>query len=102
MRQTWILIIISILFVIGQYKHILLIEIHGSNALVWKEKPFFPPLSLELKFIRQMGTWILTIISIHFVIGHYKHILLIGVHDIDPLDWQENFFPPFFLQPKFI
>ena len=32
-----------------------------------------------------------------FMIGHHKHILLVGIDDIDTLAWFEKlFFPPFF------
>ena len=38
-----------------------------------------------------------------FCYGHYNHVLVIGLHDIDALDLQEKpFVPPFSLQSKFI
>ena len=66
------------------------------DALDLQQKLFFPPLSLQLLFICQMRqTWILIIISIFFVIRHYNHVLLIGIHDIGALVWQEKvFFKP--------
>ena len=89
---------------IRHYKHILLIGIHGFDALVHREMLFFSQFSLESKFIDQMGqTWTLIIISILFVIGHYKHIFLIGIHGFDAFDWHKKlFFPPFSLESMFI
>ena len=85
--------------VIGHSKHIFPIGIHGFDALVSQEKLPFPPFFLESKFIHQIWqTWILKIISIFFVIGHYNHVLHIRIHDLDALDLQEKLFlPPFFL-----
>ena len=79
MRQTWILLRISIIFVIGHHKHIFLTGIHYIYSLASHEKLLFPPFSLELKFI-------------HFVIGHYKNIFLIMVHHIDALISLEKLF----------
>ena len=78
--------------------------IHGINALIWHEKLLFQPFSLESKFICPMRkTWILMIIFILFMIRCHKHVLLIGIHDIDSLFWQEKlFFPLFSWKPKFI
>ena len=57
-------------FCYGHYNHILLITIHGIDALDFQEKLLFPPFSLQLMFIREMRqTWILVIISILFVMG---------------------------------
>ena len=86
------------------YKHIHLIGIHGSNALVWEEKLFFPTFSLELKFIPQIQpTWINVINFIPFVIWYYKHNLLIRILNIDALVWVEKLFClPFFAESKFI
>ena len=39
-RQTWILIIIIILFVITHHNYVLPISIHDINAFVWQEKLF--------------------------------------------------------------
>ena len=50
-RKTWILIRISILFVIELYKHFLLVGIHDNNTLFCQEKFFLPPFSFESKFI---------------------------------------------------
>ena len=62
-------------------------------------KAFSPPFSVQSKFICQMRqTWILKIIFILFVVGHYNHFILIVVHNIDALVWQEKLsFPPFSL-----
>ena len=86
MRRTWILVIISISFIIVHHKHVLLIGIHDNNVLVWQEKLFFPPFCLESVFIHQMvQTWIAGTTSVLFMIRHHKHILLIGMHDINAL-----------------
>ena len=93
MGQTLILEIISILFVIRQYKYVLYIWIHGFQALVLQEMIYFPPFFLKLKLIPQIGqTWILVIISNILVIAHNKHIFLIGIHNIDALVLQEKLF----------
>ena len=45
----------------------------------------------------------LIIISIHFVIDIYKHVFLIGIHDIDALVSKEKLFLlPFSLESKFV
>ena len=46
-RQTWILPTIIILFMIGHHKHILLIAIHDTDALVLQEELFFFHLTLK-------------------------------------------------------
>ena len=94
------LVIISTLFVIGLYSHVHLIGIHDVDAWIWQEKLFFLPFSLLLKLICEIRqTWICVIISILFFIGHYNHVHLIGIHEVDALIWQEKlFFPPFSLQ----
>ena len=103
MRQTLIHIVISILIMIGHYKQLLLIKRHNIVASTSQEKLFFPPFSLESKFFRQMReTWMIIIICILFVTGHHKHILFIGMHDIDA--WfpkKKCFFAPFSLESKF-
>ena len=53
--QTWILIIISIFFVIGHDKHVFFIGIHGFDALFLQEKLFFLSFFLKSKFIHQKG-----------------------------------------------
>ena len=69
-ETTWILVIISILFVNEHYNHVHLFRIHDIDALIWQEKLFFPPFSLLLKFIREIGqTWIFIIISIFLLLG---------------------------------
>ena len=73
------------------YNQVFHIGIHDIDALDLQEKPFFPPFSLESKFVHQMGqTWILEIISILFVIRHYKQVLFIGVHSFNALVLQEK------------
>ena len=54
MRQTLILIIISIPLEIWHYKRVLLIGIHDIDSLVLQEKLIFPPFSLESKFVSQV------------------------------------------------
>ena len=97
MGQSWILKIISILFMIRHYKHIFLTWIHGRNA-------FVSTIFLTFKFIHQIGqTWILVIISILMVIERDKHIILFGIHSFDSLVLQEKLlFPPFSSESKFI
>ena len=57
-------------FYYGHYNHILLIRMHGIDALDLQEKLFFPPFPLSLMFFCGMSqTWLLIIISILFVIG---------------------------------
>ena len=86
MSHTWIHVTISILLVIRQNKHILLIRIHSFDALLLQEKLLFLPFFLESKFIHQMGqAWIHMIIYVLFVIRHYKNILLNCIHDFDAL-----------------
>ena len=71
---------------IGHHKHILFVWINDINALVSLEKHFLLPF-LELKFVFQLGqTWIHTIISFLFMIGHHRQILLIEINDIKSLD----------------
>ena len=104
MRQTWILLIISILMVIEHNKHILVIGMHSFDALDLLQNLLFSPFSLELKFISQIGqTLILVIISILLLIEYNKHILLIGMHGFDALVLQEKLLiPPFSSKSKFI
>ena len=102
--QTWILIIIPILLVIRHSKHIFLIVIHSFDALVLQEKLLFLSFSLESKFVHQMlQTWILKTISILFVIGHYKLVLIVWIHGFQALVLQEMLlFPLFSLKSIFI
>ena len=100
--QTRIQIAISILVVIRHHKHILLIAIIGIHALASYEKHLFLRF-LELMSIHQFGQpQIHVTISLSFVIRHHKHILLIGINDIEPLVSKENhlFLP--FLELKFV
>ena len=93
--QNWVLMIISVLFVIMHDKHILLIWIHDFDALVLQEMFFFPPFSLESNFIPQNGqTWILIVIYILLGIRHSKSIFLFGIHGFDALVLQETLFFP--------
>ena len=70
---------------IGHQNDILHVGINDIDALVSSEKLFLFPF-LELKFIFQLGeTWIHIIISFIFMIGHRKHIPLLGINDIDAL-----------------
>ena len=95
-KQMQKLIILSILFVIGHFKYVLLIWIHGIDAWVLEEKLFFPPFSIKSKFIHPKNqTRILIIMSIPHIIEHYEHILLFGIHNIYAFVSQDIFFPPF-------
>ena len=88
---------------IGNYNHVFHIGIHDIDALVWPKRLFLPLFSLESKFIHQIGQKrILVIISILFVIGHNKHICLIGEHDINVWFGMKGFLLPFSLELKFI
>ena len=101
--QTWILIIIFILFMIDLYNHVLLTRIHDIDTLACCEKLFFPPFCLEIKFIHQIRqTWIL-VVNFIFMIEHYNHVPLIGIHNTDALVWKQKlFFPSFCLELEFI
>ena len=46
MRQNWSLKIVTILFVIEHYNHVIHIGIHDINVLDLQEKLFFPPFPL--------------------------------------------------------
>ena len=68
MRQTGILIIIFISFVIKHYNHVHFVGAHDIDALYLHEKPSFPPFFIKLMFIQEMSqTWILIVISILFL-----------------------------------
>ena len=70
---------------IRYHKHNLLIVINDIGALVSYEKLLFLPF-LELVFIyRFEQTRIHIIISFILNIGHHKHLLLIGINDIEAL-----------------
>ena len=99
MVQTWIHMIITILFLIWHYKHVFLNWIQVFDTLVLQEKLLLPSFSVESKFMHQIGqTWIL-IISIHFMIGCCKHVLFIGIHGFDALVLYKMIsFPPFSLE----
>ena len=74
----------------GYHKHILLIGINNIDALDSYEKLLLLPF-LELKFVFQLGQiWIHIIISFLFMIRHHKHILLIGINDIEALVSKEK------------
>ena len=56
-------------------------------------KAFPPTIFLESKFVHQMRqTRIPIMVSFLFVIGHCKHVFLIGIHNIDALVSQEELF----------
>ena len=92
--------IMTILMVIRHNKHVFLVGIRAMDNFVWPKKLFLPPFSIESMFIDQKGqTWILVTITIFLVIGHYKHILLIEIHDIKAFVWQGKLsFLPFSLE----
>ena len=79
LRQTYIFIIISIIFATGHCNRVHLFGIHDIDALIWQENLFFPSFSLLLKFIREMRqTLIHIIIFILFVIGTTIMFTLLG------------------------
>ena len=97
----WILIIIFILFLIWHYSHVFLIGILDVDALVWQEKLFFQLFCLESKFICQIRqTWIVVIISILFMVGHYNHVFLIRIHDLMLWFGKKNFLSTILLTNK--
>ena len=68
-RQTLILVIISIIFANGHYNHVLHIGIHDINALGIR-KAFLSTIFLLIIFIRETWqTWIFVIISIPLNMG---------------------------------
>ena len=78
MTQTWILVIIFILFVIRHYNHFFLL-----GTWYWcfslARKTFFPLFSIESKFIRPIRqTWILITISIFLWLGTTIMFSLLG------------------------
>ena len=82
---------------IGHHKHILLIGINDIDALVSLEKHHFPPF-LELMFVgRFRKSRIHKIISFLFMNRHHKHLLLIGIDDIEALvSYEKRLFLPFY------
>ena len=103
MMQTWIVVIISILFIMGTT--IISSSLGYTILVLWifKKSFSFHQFSNNQKFIREIRqTWMLIIISILFCYGHYNHVHLIGMHDIDTFIWQEKLsFLPFSLWSKF-
>ena len=90
-------------FLDRHYKHIYIFWIHGFDVLVLKKKKSYPFHHFyKIKVHHQMGLpWILIIISILLVIGHYEHIFPIGLHGFDALVWQKKpFFSIIFLKIK--
>ena len=82
---TRVHIIISFLFMVRNHKLIFLIGINDIDASLSQEKLLFLPFS-ELMFVHWFGqTRIHIIISFFLVIGHHKHILVIGIKDIEAL-----------------
>ena len=98
-RQTWILVIISILSIIGHNNHVYLIGIHDTEALDLQEKAFLSTIFI----ITKVHPWNDLNLDAHNKIhsfGYWRnnHVLLIGIHDIVALDLREKlFFPPFSL-----
>ena len=85
---------------IGHHNHLLLIRIHDIDALVWQEKLFFLHIFCRIKVYPSNETNLDSYNNLHyfFVIRHYNHVFLIGLHDIGALDLQEKLFlPPFSL-----
>ena len=99
LRQTWILVIISILFSIRHYNHVHLFGIHDIDALIWQEMHFLSTIFLIIKVHPSNETKLDTCNNLHsFCYRHYNQVLLIKIPDIDALVQQEKvFFPSFFL-----
>ena len=103
MSQTWILIIISIPFIMGT--PIMFPTLRYTSLMSWICKKSF--LSTILLVIN-VHLWNETNLDVRsnqcsFRFGHYNHILRIGIHDIDSLDLQEKLFiPPFSLLLMFL
>ena len=97
-RQTWMLIIISVLFVIGAT--IMFSSLGYTMLMLWICKKNF---SFSIFLIIKAHPWNETNIdtrnNLHSIChGHYNHVLFIRIHDLDALDLQEKlFFPPFSL-----
>ena len=102
MTQTWILVIIFILFVIRHYNHFFLL-----GTWYWcfslARKTFFPLFSIELTFIMNRTNLDALNNLCSFCYCHSNCVQLLGTHDIDALIRQEKlFFAPFSLELKFI
>ena len=72
-------------------------------CFVFERKVFLSIIFLIIKVHSRNETNMATIITfIPFVIGHYNHVHLIGIKDIDAFNLQEKlFFPPSFLSLMF-
>ena len=87
---------------VRHHKHILLVGINGINALVFIRTIFLSTIfriEVRLSIKKNMDSHN-NLLS--FVIGHYKHILLIMINDFDALVLEEkhHFLP--FLELKFV
>ena len=102
MRQTWILIIIFILFVFGHYNLVLLIGY--TKLMLWfVGKAFLSTILFKIKVDLWNETNLYSHNNLYF---SYDCALQLcppyWVHDIDALDLQEKFFLLFPLYSKFI
>ena len=82
MRQTWILIVIFIPFIIGPHNHVLLIWINDIDDLFGK-KSFSFHIFHTIKVYPSNEKNLDSHNNLHsFVIRHYNHVLLIAIQDI--------------------
>ena len=98
MKQPWILVVISIFFVVGIT---IMFPLLGCMILMFRlaRKAFLSAIFLMIKVHLSNKTNLDTDNNLHsFCYGHYNHVLLIGIHNINALDLVEKlFFPPFSL-----
>ena len=101
--QTWILIKISILFVMGTTIMFSSLGYTISTLWIWK-KSFFSTIFLIIKVHPSNEINLDANNNLHsFCYWHCNHVLHIRIHDIDFLDFQEKlFFLSFSLQLMFI
>ena len=102
MGQTFILVIISILFVMGTAIMFLLLGYTILMLCICK-KAFHSTIFLIMKVHPWNERNLDTYNELHsFCYWHYNHVPHIRIHDIDALDsWEKLFFPPFSLYLEF-
>ena len=96
MCQTWIRIIISILFVMDTTITFPLLEY--MILMLWiGKKAFLSTIFLVTKVHLWSDTNLDTYNNLHsFCYRHNNHVLLIRIHDIDALVWKKSFFSTIF------
>ena len=103
MRQTWILIIISIIFII---RTTIMFSALGTRYWCFRfaAKAFLSAIFLIINVYPWNKSNMDTYNNPHsFHYGHYTHVLHVGIHNIDAFDFQEKLFlPPFYIKLMFI